>query len=177
MDRKNQLLWRFFKINLAKVDDRNAWYLVLEIFWASILGSVATFNAAYAIRLGADNFQVSLLSSIPALVAVLVSFPAGVFLQRRRRRKPWVLGSLQVYRVGYLLVAAAPWMHFFGIQPGMMVVLILVMISIPGNIFNVGWTRCWPRSSPNTGGRRCLPRATSSTRLRSAWWCSCAGSG
>ena len=80
MDRKNQLLWRFFKINLAKVDDRNAWYLVLEIFWASILGSVATFNAAYAIRLGADNFQVSLLSSIPALVAVLVSFPAGVFL-------------------------------------------------------------------------------------------------
>ncbi len=135
----DRLLWRLFKINLSNHDDRNAWYLVLELFWASILGSVATFNAAYAIRLGADNLQVSLLSSIPALMAVIVSYPAGQFLQRRARRMPWVLGTLFAYRASFLLVAMAPWLHLAGIQPGFMAVLILVISTAPAHFFNVGW--------------------------------------
>src|SRR5512135_3130402 len=122
----NRALWHFFKIDLSNTDDRNAWYLVLELFWASLLGSVATFNAAYAIRLGADNIQVSLLSSIPALTAVLVSYPAGHFLERRARRMPWILGTLFASRATFLLVAAAPWLHLAGIQPGLMAVLFIV---------------------------------------------------
>lgn len=140
MTRQQRLLWHFFKIDLNNRNDRNAWYLVVEMFWASILGSAASFNAAYAIRLGADNFQVSLLSSIPALVAVVVSFPAGQILERRARRTPWVLGSLLLNRAGYLLVAAAPWLHFLGLQPGLTAVLVLIIFSIPGNFFNIGWT-------------------------------------
>jgi MFS family permease len=136
---KDRLLWRLFKIDLRNVHDRNAWYLVMEIFWASILGSITAFNSAYAIRLGAENFQVSLLSSIPALLAVIVSYPAGHFLQSRARRMPWVLGSLLIYRIGYLLVAVSPWLHFLGIQPGMMAILVLIVGSIPAHFFNVGW--------------------------------------
>jgi MFS family permease len=139
MKRFDHLLWRFFKINLSNHDDRNAWYLVLELFWASILGGIASFNAAYAIRLGADNFQVSLLSSIPALMAVVISYPAGHFLEKRSRRMPWILGSLLAYRASFLLVAATPLLHFLGIQPGLTAVLILVISTIPANFFNVGW--------------------------------------
>jgi MFS family permease len=139
MKRFDQLLWHYFKINLSNTDDRNAWYLVLELFWASILGSVATFNAAYAIRLGADNFQVSLLTSIPALMAVIVSYPAGHFLLHRARRMPWILGSLFVYRTSFLLVAISPWMHFLGLPKGLTAVLIMVLGSIPAHFFNVGW--------------------------------------
>jgi MFS family permease len=135
----DRFLWHFFKINLTNQNDRNAWYLVLEMFWASILGSIAVFNAAFAIRLGADNFQVGLLASIPALMAVLVSIPAGQFLQRRSRRTPWVYGSLLAHRSGYLLVALAPLLGFIGIEPGLLVVLILVGISAPAHFFNVGW--------------------------------------
>jgi MFS family permease len=135
----DRVLWHFFKIDLTKTDDRNAWFLVLELFWASILGSVAVFNSAYAIRLGAENFQVSLLSSIPALMAMIVSYPAGHFLQRRARRMPWILGSLVIYRASFLLVAASPWLHFLGIQPGMMAVLILIVGGLPAHFFNVGW--------------------------------------
>jgi MFS family permease len=135
----DRILWHFFKINLSNQNDRNAWYLVVEMFWSSILGSVALFNAAFAIRLGADNFQVGLLSSIPALMAVLVSIPAGHFLQRRSRRAPWVFGSLLAHRAGYLLVALAPLLGFLGIEPGLLVEVILVMISAPAHFFNVGW--------------------------------------
>lgn len=135
----NRLFARLFRLNLSNHDDRNTWYLVVELFWASILASVGTFNAAYAIRLGADNIQVSLLSSIPALLAVLVSYPAGQFLQRRPRRAPWVFGSLAIYRTGFLLVALAPALHLFGIQPGLMAVILLVAINAPAHFFNVGW--------------------------------------
>jgi Na+/melibiose symporter-like transporter len=139
MNLRDRLLWYFFKINLRNPADRNAWYLVVELFWAAVLSSVATFNAAFAIRLGADNLQVGLLTSIPALIAVLVSIPAGQFLQRRARRTPWVFGSLLVHRAGYLLVALSPWLRLPGIEPGLLVVLILVINTLPAHFFNVGW--------------------------------------
>ncbi len=136
---RDRFLWHFFKIRLDNPGHRNAWYLVLEMFWASILGSVATFNAAFAIRLGADNFQVGLLTSIPAMIAVLVSIPAGQFLQKQARRTPWVFGSLLVHRAGYLLVALAPWVKLPGVEPGLLVVLVLVINTLPAHFFNVGW--------------------------------------
>lgn len=134
-----RLLWRLLKINIEDPQDRNAWFLVLEMFWASILSSVAAFNAAFAIRLGAGNFEIGLLTSIPALMAVLVSIPAGNFLAKRTRRAPWVIGSLIGHRTGYLLVAIAPWIHIEGVSPGLLVVMILVIISAPAHFFNVGW--------------------------------------
>jgi MFS family permease len=139
MNLRNRILWHFFKINIDDPDDRNAWYLLVELFWASILGSVATFNSAYAIRLGADNFQIGLLTSIPAAMAVLVSIPAGNFLAKRTRRAPWVFGSLMLHRTGYLLVAIAPWIHIPNVNSGFLVVLVLVVISAPAHFFNVGW--------------------------------------
>src|SRR5258706_4335367 len=53
----------------------NSWFLVLEVFWASISGSALSFVAAYAIRLGASNSAVSLLSSVPALIAAVFLLP------------------------------------------------------------------------------------------------------
>ncbi len=139
MNLYSRLLSRFFRINLNNTDDRNAYYLVAEMFWASILGSAASFNAAFAIHLKAQNFEIGLLTSIPALVAVLVSIPAGRFLERRSRRTPWVFSSLFVYRAGFLVAAAAPWIHLEGMSQGLLVVLILVILTAPAYFFNVGW--------------------------------------
>ena len=133
------LFARLFRLNLNNDNDRNALYLVLEVFWASILGSAGTFNAAFAIRLGAQNVTIGLLTSIPALFAVLISIPAGQFLQRRARRAPWVMGALAAYRSGFLIAAIVPWLHPAGIPQGLLLVLILVSISAPAHFFNVGW--------------------------------------
>ena len=42
-------------------------YLVVELFWAAIQASCVSFNAAYLIRLGGSNLQVSLLTAGAAL--------------------------------------------------------------------------------------------------------------
>jgi Na+/melibiose symporter-like transporter len=127
------------RIDLSDKDTRNAYYLVVEIFWASLLAAAASFNSAYAIRLGAANVEVGLLSSLPALFALLVSIPAGVFLQARSRRKPWIIASLAVNRLSYLLIILIPFLQFAGLSHGSMTVWVLVIASIPAHFFNVGF--------------------------------------
>ena len=130
---------RLLHIDLQNPTERNSWYLVLEIFWATFLGAAASFNAAFAIRLGATDTQVGLLTSLPALLAVLVLIPAGRFLNTRRNQKAWLLGSLALYRSGFLVVAIIPWLKFAGINQGALLVFWLVFLSLPVHFFNVGF--------------------------------------
>ena len=126
-------------IDLGDRPTRNAFYLIVEIFWASILAAAASFNGAYAIRLGAANVEIGLLSSLPALLALLVSIPAGQFLQARARRKPWIVSALMVNRIGYLIVALVPFLTLAGLQQGALVVWIIALSSAGAHFFNVGF--------------------------------------
>ena len=119
----------WLRLNLATTDDRNAWYLYVELFWAAILGIAAAFNAAFAVHLGAKNSHIGLLNALPALVAILVSIPAGRFLERRAKRQAWVLGSLFVNRMGYVLVALVPWLPTGEFNKGAVLVALLVAMS------------------------------------------------
>lgn len=132
-------LYRLLRINPHSEEDRSAFYLVVEIFFAAILGAAASFNGAYAIRLGASNEDIGLLTSLPALLAVIISIPAGRFLQGRARRKPWVAGSLLMHRAGFLLVALVPLLKIAGVNQGTVAVALLIIISAPAHFFNVGW--------------------------------------
>ena len=134
------MISRFFGLNLRRQDDRSAWYLVIEIFWASFLSSAASFNAAFAIRLGATNADIGLLSSVPALLAILVSLPAGRILQNIRNRKPWLLGSLAIHRGSFIFIVLLPFLAGTGLSMGPVAVWILILIGIPAHFFNIGFT-------------------------------------
>jgi Na+/melibiose symporter-like transporter len=134
-----KFLYHYFRIDLNNPHDRNAWYLVMEIFWASMVVAAATFNAAFAIRLGSSNASVGLLTSLPALLAVIISIPAGRFLKSRRNNKPWLLGALGIHRAGYVLVALLPWLPIQGDLLGGMVVGLLILMTAPVHLFNVGF--------------------------------------
>ena len=122
-----------------QIPNDNSWYLVVEIFWATIYASAQSFCAAYAIRLGASNPQVSLLSSIPALTAALVMLPAGRFLQSRVRYKNWLLGALFLARAGTLLFILIPWLHLGSISQGTLFIIVFVALTFPGHFFNLGF--------------------------------------
>jgi predicted MFS family arabinose efflux permease len=121
---------RTFHINFNKKDDRNSFYMVAEIFWATFLDAAMAFNAAFAIRLGASDQEIGLLSSIPALFAIFLSIPLGKVLQRSPRKKPLLLASLTVYRMGYIVIALIPWMKFLDINQGSLVVFALIFFNI-----------------------------------------------
>ncbi len=117
----------------------NSWYLVVEVFWASIYASGLSFGGAYAIRLGASNSQVALLSSIPALAAAFLLLPFGHFQQSRARPSRWVLMSLLLARVGTLLYVLVPWIHLGGLTVGALFVVFFLLLTVPNNFFNLGF--------------------------------------
>jgi MFS family permease len=130
---------RYFHLDLKNIDDRNAWYLCVEIFFASLLTGAASYNSMLAVRLGASNTDIGLLTSIPALLAVFISIPAGRFLQSRPKRKPWILWSLGINRTGYLLLALVPLLKLLNLPAGQISVWLLIAISIPAQFFNIGF--------------------------------------
>jgi MFS family permease len=130
---------RLIRVNFSTPTERNAWFLVLEIFFATFLGAAASFNTAFAIRLGATDRQVGWLTALPALFAILVAIPSGRFLNRRKNQKSWILGSLAIYRTGFLMVAIIPFLKFAGVSQGALLIFWLVILSIPAHFFNVGF--------------------------------------
>jgi len=118
--------------------ERNIWILYIEILWAYFLVAAMTFNAPYALRLGATNAEIGLLTSLPALLALVVTIPAGQFLARRARRLPLILWNLLAYRIGYLLIIFIPLLPLA--FKGQALVWTLVAFSTPAHFFNAGWS-------------------------------------
>ena len=117
--------------------EANALYLVLEVFWAAFMSAAIAFNAPFALRLGATNAQIGLLSSIPALLAILITIPAGRYYSRRAQRMPLVIRSLFVHRLGFLLAALVPFLPVE--NKGAVLIWVLIIFSGPAHFFGVGW--------------------------------------
>jgi len=117
--------------------ERNIWYLYVEVLWAALLSAAAAFNSTFAVRLGASNALIGLLSSIPSLFAVFLLIPAARFLESKANRTPWVWGSLFVARIGYGLVAVLPWLLNRHLDAAL--VWLLIAISIPATFFSAGF--------------------------------------
>lgn len=117
--------------------EHNIWYLYVEVFWAAMLSAAASFNATYAVRLGASNTMIGWLSSVPALLAVFLLVPSARFLERKTQRAPWIWGSLFIARLGYGLIAMLPWL-ISGYRAEAVVGL-LIIISIPSTFFSAGF--------------------------------------
>lgn len=115
----------------------NIWILSIEVIPAAVLSAAASFNAAFAVRLGATNEEIGFLSSIPALLAVLVMIPSGQIFGSRARRMPLVIWSLFLVRMAYLLIAFVPLLG--GFPQGTIAVWLLIAAAPISHFFGVGW--------------------------------------
>lgn len=89
-------------------DERNITVLYIELIFASFLSVAASFNGAFILRLGGSNALVGLLSSVPALLAAIVYLPSARILERKARMMPYLIGSLTLARIGYVVLAIMP---------------------------------------------------------------------
>lgn len=138
--RIQQRLTHWLHIDLNKKSQRNGYFLIIEIFFATFLSAAASFNAAYAIRLGAGDEHISYLTSIPALIAVLISIPAGKWLQNTRHKKTLLVRALAIHRAGFLVILLAPYLTFFNLNHGAIVAWILIAFMLPAQFFSIGFT-------------------------------------
>jgi len=75
--------------NELEVQKRNFRYVQIDAVGVSISNVAAPFLPVFLTRLGATNFQVGLLSSMPGMTGLVLAILVGRFLQTRRNIVPW----------------------------------------------------------------------------------------
>jgi hypothetical protein len=73
----------------VEVQKRNFRYVQIDAIGVSISNVAAPFLPVFLTRLGASNFQVGLLSSMPGMTGLVLAIMVGRFLQTRRNVVPW----------------------------------------------------------------------------------------
>jgi MFS family permease len=117
----------------------NYWNLYRDIAWYGVLAAVSsTFVSVYTLRLGGSNLLVGLLTSLPALINVLVQMPAARLIERQHNTRTLLLAAGFLSRLSVFLIALVPvllqrW------QAGA-VVWITALGTIPGAISNLAFT-------------------------------------
>ena len=72
-----------------KLQKQNFRYVQIDAVGVSISNVAAPFLPVFLTRLGATNFQVGLLSSMPGVTGLLLAIMVGRFLQTRKNIVPW----------------------------------------------------------------------------------------
>ena len=88
--------------------------------------------------LGATNYQVGLISSLPPLMALLMTIPAAILLNRAHVQKKLVAMSVLLARLLFILIIALVYIPSTAFQSWAFLIVIALM-SIPNTVGNMGW--------------------------------------
>jgi len=126
-------------MNRSKNHPRNRLLLLfaLEGMLITLVNNlVGSNNNLFATRLGASDFQLSLLTTIPQLVGLTVLIPGGLLTDRLKNKRSMVMVSLLILTVFYALIGCVPMLP----ANRFAAFLILLAASVgPMTIYNVSW--------------------------------------
>jgi hypothetical protein len=110
----------FRKIDLTNNKD----VVLVEAFFLGIFFACDSYLAVFLTRLGASTFQVTLLTSMPAVAGLLLTIPFGSFLINRPRIVDWYRLPRLTNTLAYMLTALVP---FFLVSKDLSILAILVI--------------------------------------------------
>jgi len=125
------------------VRQRNIWHLYQDLVWLGLATAATSYISVYAIRLGASEGQLGLLTSVPSLLMVLLRIPAARLTERTADRKSLIVRSLLLRRLGYLVICLLPWLALLPgvreIPPATLLVGVVILMSVPMVLSSAGW--------------------------------------
>ncbi len=131
--------WMGQWIPLGKdIQSQNVRRVLIDGIGVGIASAAAPYLPVFLTRLGADNFAIGLLTSMPALAGLIFAVPLGQFLARRVNIVPWYSGSRFLVQLCYTLTGLIPF--FVTDYTVLMILLIWALATIPQTIVNVGFT-------------------------------------
>jgi Na+/melibiose symporter-like transporter len=119
-----------------EVNHRN---VVIDAIGVGITAGVGSFLSVFLVRLGASNFQVGLLTAMPALTGMLLSMPVGEFLSRRPNIVPWFARSRFAVLICYVLTGLVPFFVPDNAAPSVIIV-IWAFATLPQTLVSVAFT-------------------------------------
>lgn len=95
----------------ARAKKSNIINLYIEVAaFGVVAATISTFLTVYALRLGATEQQVGLVTALPALTYFLFFIPAGRLVESRRNIKGACLAGIFLSRIQYALMALLPFL-------------------------------------------------------------------
>ncbi len=124
---------------LTATQRKNFLNVQIDAVGIGLAGAAAPFLPVFLARAGATNFQVGLLTSMPALTGLFLAILVGRFLQTRKQIVPWFSAARLMVVSAYALTGIAP---FFVPQDYIVpaVLAIWALATLPQVIVNVGFS-------------------------------------
>lgn len=88
--------------------------------------------------LGATNYQVGLISSLPPLMALIMTIPAAILINRAHTQKKLVAMSVLLARLMFLLIIGIIYVPSPTTHAWIFLIVIAIM-SLPNTVANIGW--------------------------------------
>lgn len=115
---------------------RNIALLYGEIAFIGILnGTIGTYLGIFAIRLGASNSLIGLMSSLPAFITVLLMYPASQLVNLWKDKIEINKWTFLFTRILYLPLAFVPYFP----QPALFILIIVTLLAIPATSANIAF--------------------------------------
>ena len=120
------------------IESQNVRRVLIDGIGVGIAAAASPYLPVFLARLGADNFAVGLLTSMPALAGLIFAVPLGQFLARQANVVPWYSRARFFVILCYALTGLVPFL--VSDQRVLAILLIWAMATIPQTIVNLGFT-------------------------------------
>jgi hypothetical protein len=100
--------WSVAPEGLPATQRKNFLNVQIDAVGIGLASAAAPFLPIFLARLGASNFQVGLLTSMPAFTGLFLAIIIGRFLQTRRQIVPWFSAARLMVVSSYALTGIAP---------------------------------------------------------------------
>jgi MFS family permease len=108
-------------------------------------------NNLFALRLGAGDYQLSLVQFLPQLFTMLILIPGGLFAGSLRNKRRLIIYALLTGAMGYLLCALSPFFRFTPhgseFNPAYSIYFFLVFLALAAGAtatYNISWQSFFP---------------------------------
>jgi hypothetical protein len=126
-------------VKQLSLEDRNILYFSIDTALQGLMmGGVFTFISVFIVRLGASTLMTGLITSLPAIVLMIFSIPAGQFVQQRKNLIRLTNVVRIFHRGSFLLVALLPF--FLKTYLVEVIVAVWAIKSIASALLEASWT-------------------------------------
>jgi len=102
--------WSVAPDDASPVQRRNFGYVQIDAIGIGLANAASPFLPVFLTRLGASNFQIGLLTAMPAATGLVLAIFVGNFLQKQRNVVPWFSLSRLLVISAYAATGLAPFL-------------------------------------------------------------------
>ena len=125
------------KYKKLRKNERNALMLTLEGTLAAIaLNLTNPFYSMFARRMGAGDYQIGLISSLPSLVVLFTLIPGSLLVDKYLDKKKIVAGFIFISAILFAIVSLTP---LAGSAKVAMFILAISILNFPYSLYTISW--------------------------------------